>query len=87
MRMALRAANSALSAWQAVSLSLPEREEQEKPMTGACIAFVLWTGRTQHCTASDLNVSPWDGSWPTLPRETGAHHFSCRERALQGAIS
>lgn len=66
----------------------PLGEGQERPMTGVCIAIVLWNDRTRHRTASDLNVSPWDGSWPTLPEtDTGAHHFSCRERALQGAIS
>lgn len=48
----------------------PLREGQEKPMTRVCIAFVLWNDRTGHCSASDLNVSPWDGSWPTLPRHT-----------------
>lgn len=49
-------------------------------MTG-CI-LPLFCGTTARlCAASDLNVSPWGGSWPTLP-DTGPQHLSCRERPL-----
>lgn len=67
-----------------------EEEEQEKLMTGVCIAFVLWNDRTGHCSASDLNVSPWDGSWPTLLRQTPgliiavAERGPCREPLAEG---
>lgn len=51
-----------------------------EPMTG-CILPLFCGTTARHCAASDLNVSPWGGSWPTLP-DTGPQHLSCRERPL-----
>lgn len=82
VKMALQAASSALSAWQAFSLSPVPSLGAGETDDWVYIAFVLWNAGPASA-ASDLNVSPWGGSWPTLPRHW-ASSFKLQREGFAG---